>query len=53
MAMLQGNSHHGIGVGGHNPGLEGGIGIHLDHEGIELGFRHGRWEVGEEFSPYA
>ncbi len=42
MALLQGNGHDRIHTGCRiHPGLEGGIAIHFDHEGVELGFRHG------------
>ena len=47
MALLQGNRHNRVDtVGGINPSPEGRIGINLDHEGCELGFRHGEARLG-------
>ena len=47
MALLQGNRDDRVDtVGGINPSPEGRIGINLDHEGCELGFRHGDARLG-------
>jgi len=46
MAFLQGQGHHGIGAHGSvHLGFEAGVGAHFDHEGIQLGFRHGATDL--------
>ena len=50
MTLLKGYGYYSIDIGcGIHPGLEGSITINFDHEGIELGFRHG---TAERWSPH-
>ena len=45
-ALLEGVDFKGGDYGDFLNGLEGRIGINLDHEGCELGFRHGNARLG-------